>query len=99
MFLVLRVFCWAYSELRTQDLVPATQDPGPGTQDLGHKTRFSGPGTQDSKIWDPGTLDLFIELQNKTLKSKKSLTSKRDNAKYPFTYFYLIKIVGFFFSS
>ena len=32
----------------------------------------------------------FIERQNKTLKSKKSLTRKRDNAKYHFTYFPLI---------
>ena len=27
----------------------------------------------------------FTELQNKTLEGKKSLTSKRDNAKYDFT--------------
>ena len=29
----------------------------------------------------------FIEIQIKKLKSKRSFTSKRDNAKYPFTYF------------
>ena len=58
-----------------------------------------GPRTQDSKTWDPGTLKFAIELQNKTLKGKKSLTSKRDNAKYTFTYFSPIKIIGFLFSS
>ena len=47
-------------------------DTGSGTQD-------QGPKTQDSKTWDSGTLNFFIKLQNKTLKSKKSLTSKRDN--------------------
>ena len=39
---------------------------------------------------------VFIELQNITLKSKKLFTSKRDNAKYPFTNFPLIRIIGFF---
>ena len=68
----------------TQDSRPATQDPGPRSRDLGSGTQDPRLRTQDSKIWDPGTLNFFIELQNKTLKSKKSLTSKRDNAKYPF---------------
>ena len=47
-------------------------------------------------FWETRT---FIGLQNKTLKNKKSLTSKRDNAKYSFVYFSVIKITGFFFSS
>ena len=86
-----------------QDLGPGTQDPGPRTQDpglrtwdLGLKTQDLEPRTQDYKIWDPRTLNFFIELQNKTLKSKKSLKGKRENTKYPFTYFSLTKIVGFF---
>ena len=83
----------------TQDPGPLTWDPGPKTWVLGLKTQDSGPRTQDSKIWDHETLNFFIELQNKTLKSKKSLTSKRDNAKYPFTYISLIIIIGFFFLS
>ena len=74
---------------------PETQGPCPRTWDLGLKTQDSRPRTQDFKIWDPRTLNSFIELQNKTLKSKKSLTSKCDNAKYPFTYFSLMTI-GFF---
>ena len=69
----------------TQDPGPRTQDPGPRTWDLGLKTQDLEPRTQDYKIWDPRTLNFFIELQNKTLKSKKSLTSKRDNVKYPFS--------------
>ena len=71
---------------------PRTQVPGPGTQD-------SSLRTKNFKIWYPRTLNYFIELQNKRLKSKKSLKSKRDNTKYPFTYFSLMKIIGFFFSS
>ena len=39
---------------------------------------------------------IFIGLQNKTSKNRKSLTSKRDNAKYSFVYFSVIKITGFF---
>ena len=63
-----------------QDPAPGTQDPGPGSG-----TWDSRPKTQDPKLQNLGPQDfeLFIELQNKTLKSKKSLTSKRDNAKYP----------------
>ena len=70
--------------------------PGPGTWDPGSQE----PGTkaQDHKTWGPGTLNFFIELQNKTLKSKKALTSKRDNAKHPFTYInfhiFFSKILG-----
>ena len=70
---------------------PEPQDPAPRTGD-------SEPKTQNSKTWNPGTSNFFIELQNKALKGKKSLTGKRDNAKYPFTHFYLIEIIGFFFA-
>ena len=77
----------------------STQDPRP--QDPGLETpgpRDPGPKTQDPKTWDPGTLNFFIELQNKTLKSKKSLASKRDNAKDPFLYFmYYIIIYNIFY--
>ena len=66
-----------------QDAGPRTQDPGPKTWVLGLKAQDSGLRTHDSKIWDPGTLNFFIELQlqNKTLRNKKSLTSKRNNTK------------------
>ena len=60
------------------------------------RTREPGTETRDPKTWDPVTLNFFIELQNKTLKSNKSLPSKLDKAKYHFTYFSLIKIIGFF---
>ena len=78
-----------------------TQDPGPGTKDPRPRTWDLRPKTQDPGLQNLGPRDfeLFYELQNKTLKSKKSFTSKRDNAKYPFTYFSIIKIIGFFFSS
>ena len=72
---------------RTWDPARRIQDPRPGTWNLGLKTKGSGPRIQDSKIWDLGTLNFFIEPQNKTFRSKKSLTSKRDNTKYPFTIF------------
>ena len=52
---------------------------------------------EDSKIMDPGTKNFFIELQNKTSKSKKSLTSKHDKIKYPFTYFFPLKDYWTFF--
>ena len=80
---------------------PSFWDPGP--QDSGsHDTRTGTwepePEIQDlrTKTWDPGTLNFLIELQNKTLKSNKTLTSNCDEAKYPFTYFSLIKNIGFF---
>ena len=63
---------------------------------MGLKTKGSGPRTQDSKMWDARTLNFFTKLQNKTLKSQKSLTAKRDNTKYSFTFFSLMKIIGFF---
>ena len=69
------------------------------TENLDSRTWDPAPKTQDPKTWDPGTLNLFIELQNKSFKSTKSLTSKRDNTKYSFTYFSIIQIIGFFFSS
>ena len=80
---------------RTQDPEPKKsepKDPGPKTQrprarTLNRGLRNPGPRTQDPNTWDLGTLNFFIELQNKTLKSKKSLTSKRDKAKHPLTYF------------
>ena len=66
---------------------PGPQDPRIGT--LGLRTRNpvpQDPGrkNQNHKIRDPETLNFFIELQNKTLKIKKPLASKRDNAKDPF---------------
>ena len=66
----------------------------PGT--FGHWTHNSGP---ELRTLNPGSwvLKFVIELQNKTLKGKISPARKRDNAKYPFIYFSLIKIVGFFF--
>ena len=76
---------------------PGIQDPSPRTQDLGIRTQDSKPRTEDSKAWDPRTF-AFIELQNKTWKSKKSFTCKRDNSKYSFTHFSLIKIIVFFLS-
>ena len=81
---------------------PDPRDQRPGTRYTGHGTENQGPKTQDWGLWDSetgdsGTLNVFIELQNKMLKSKKSLTSKRDNAKDPFTklfftYFSRVKV-------
>ena len=62
--------------MRAQD--PRTRNPRPQNARL---------RTHDPKTWDPGTLNFFIEIKKKTLKSKKSLTSKRDKAKHPFTHF------------
>ena len=42
---------------------------------------------------------ISTEFQNKTFKSKKLLSNKCNNAKYPFIYFSLKKIARFFFSS
>ena len=50
---------------------PGTHDPSTYIQDTGPRTRE--PRTQDPKVWNPGTFNFFIELQNKTLKSKKQL--------------------------
>ena len=75
-----------WSKMSTQDLGPRTRHLGPRTHNLGPKT--PGPGTRDPKTWDPRILNFFIELQSKLFKSKKSLASKRDNAKHAFTYFY-----------
>ena len=74
------------------------QDKKLGSQYLGPGTQDPRLRTQDSRLQNlgPGDLNFFIELQNKTLKSKKSLKGKRENTKYPFTYFSLTKIVGFF---
>ena len=59
---------------RIQDPGPRTQDPGSRTHDLGPRTRDLGSGTQDpslriqdSTIWDPGTLNFFIELQEQNV--------------------------------
>ena len=40
---------------------------------------------------------LLLNVKIKHWKCKKLLTSKYDEAKYPFTYFSLIKFIGFFF--
>ena len=81
---------------------PDPRDQRPGTRYTGHGTENQGPKTQDWGLWDSetgdsGALNVFIELQNKMLKSKKSLTSKRDKAKDPFTklfftYFSRVKV-------
>ena len=86
--------------MRTQDLGPRA--PGTGTQrPRTENPKTQGPDTekttqdhktQDPNTWDPGTLNFFIELQNKTFKSEKSLTSKRDKAKHPLTYFFTFTI-------
>ena len=92
---------------RTEDLGPGTQDPkhripgprtrDPGTQNLGR--RIPGLRTQDLEPQDlaPRTQGSGPGTQNKLLKSKKSLTSKRDNTKYSFAYVFPIKIIEFFF--
>ena len=94
--------------LRIQDPRPGPQHPWPRTRDprtresgfrnpelgiQGTGPGTPGPRTQDPKTWNPGTLNIFTELWNKTLKSKKSITSKRDKAKHPFTYFLLSRIL------
>ena len=86
---------------RPRDTGPRT--PYPATQELG--PRIPGTGAQD-----PWPQDLVLrtrdsrlqnlgpwQLQNNSLKSKNSLTSKRDNTKYYFTYFFAHKDYWIFF--
>ena len=82
---------------------PGTQDPRP--RDSESRARYTV--TPKPRTWDPrnlgnlvpGTLNFFIELQNKKLKSNKLLTSKCNKAKYIFTFFSYLQITGVKFVS